>query len=243
MGAPVMCQVLAENGMPDIAYYILFQEGFPGWMHCINLGATTIWERWNSVLDDGMISGTEMNSLNHYSYGSVMEFVYKYIGGINASAPGFKSVRFTPQICSKLKFCHIEYNSVSGNYVSEWKINRDGTISVHFEVPFNCKAVAVLPGTDGREVILHAGQYEETYQPNVDYRKRYTMETRIQELRGDKEALEILKEDLPIVAGLAEGKDEESHAMSFKELQFMFFFGLNPQMVQEGTRRLFELMV
>ncbi|MDE6055170.1 MAG: family 78 glycoside hydrolase catalytic domain, partial [Lachnospiraceae bacterium] len=74
VGAPMMCQVLAENGMEDLAYYILFQEGFPGWMHCINLGATTIWERWNSVLDDGTISGTGMNSLNHYAYGSVMEY-------------------------------------------------------------------------------------------------------------------------------------------------------------------------
>ena len=69
------------------------------------------------------------------------------------------------------------------------------------------------------------------------------MATRIQELRGDEEALSILKEDLPIVYGLAVGNDEESHAMSFEELQFMFFFGLDPQMIQEGTKRVFELTV
>lgn len=243
VGAPMMCQVLAENGMIDMAYYILFQEGFPGWMHCVNLGATTIWERWNSVLDNGMISGTEMNSLNHYSYGSVMEFVYRYIGGINAAEPGFTRVRFVPKICSKLQFCHIEYDSLSGKYVSDWRVNADGTVTVHFEVPFHCEAVAILPGTNGREVMLTAGIYEETYQPNVDYRRRYTMATRIQELRGDEEALSILKEDLPIVYGLAVGNDEESHAMSFEELQFMFFFGLDPQMIQEGTKRVFELTV
>ena len=61
VGAPMLCRMLAENGMPDEAAYILLQEDYPGWMHCINLGATTIWERWNSVLDDGTISGTGMN--------------------------------------------------------------------------------------------------------------------------------------------------------------------------------------
>ncbi len=241
VGAPIMCQTLAENGMEDLAYYILFQEGFPGWMHCINLGATTIWERWNSVLDDGRISGTEMNSLNHYSYGSVMEYVYRNIGGINEMAPGFASVHFKPTINSKLKYANLTYDSISGRYVSNWKVNDDGTITVHFEVPFNCTAVAELPGMDGQTVELCAGVYEKTYMPNVDYRKRYRMSSLLEEMKDDKEAIEILKNDLPIVAGLIASDDSETLSMSLEELKFMFFWGLNPQMIQEGTKRLLEL--
>ncbi len=241
VGAPIMCQTLAANGMEDIAYYILFQEGFPSWMHCINLGATTIWERWNSVLDDGRISGTDMNSLNHYAYGSVMEYVYRSIAGINETEPGFKSVRFVPTLNSKLKNVKCSYDSVSGKYVSDWSINDDGTVTVHFEIPFNCTAVAVLPGTDGREVKLEAGVFEETYTPNVDYRARYTFASRLEEMKDDAEAIAILGQDLPIVASLIAGGDAETLSMSLEELQFMFFFGLNPQMVQEGTKRLLEL--
>ena len=69
VGAPLLCQVLSEYGHPGLAYRFLLQEGFPGWLYAVNLGATTIWERWNSLLEDGSISGTGMNSLNHYSYG------------------------------------------------------------------------------------------------------------------------------------------------------------------------------
>ncbi len=241
VGAPIMCQTLAENGMEDLAYYILFQEGFPGWMHCINLGATTIWERWNSVLDDGRISGTGMNSLNHYAYGSVMEYVYRNICGIKQAKPGFKQVRFEPTLSSKLKSASLSYDSVSGRYVSSWKINPDGTVTVHFEVPFGCSAVAVLPGTDGREISLEPGIFEETYKPVVDYTKRYSYASRLEEMREDQEAVALVKEDCPVLAKLLTGDDAETHSMSLDELQYMFFFGLNPQMVKDGTKRLLEL--
>lgn len=238
-----MCQVLADNKMKDLAYYILFQEGFPGWMHCINLGATTIWERWNSVLDDGTISGTGMNSLNHYSYGSVMEYVYRNIAGIQQIEPGFKSVRFMPQINSKLQYVSFSYDSVSGRYVSKWKVNEDGTVTIHFEVPFGCTAVAILPGTRGEEVKLEAGVFEKTYLPETDYRKLYTMDSRLEELQKDERAMVILKEDLPIAYGMIEEQDPESLSMSLNELQYMFFMGFNPQMVQTAAAKLLELQV
>ena len=241
VGAPMMCQVLADNGMEDLAYYILFQEGFPGWMHCINLGATTIWERWNSVLDDGSISGTGMNSLNHYAYGSVMEYVYRNIAGINETEPGFAAVRFAPQLNSKLNYVNCSYDSISGTYVSNWRINMDGTVTVHFEVPFNCKATALLPGTDGEEISLEAGVFEQTYQPKRDYRMCYTMDTRLEELKDDERAVEILKTELPIAYGMIQSQDVENLSLSLDEMQFMFFLGFNPGMVQPVAEKLLKL--
>lgn len=244
VGATMMCQVLAENGMENIAYYILFQEGFPGWMHCINLGATTIWERWNSILDDGSISGTGMNSLNHYAYGSVVEYVYRYIAGIRETAPGFTSVRFAPQLNAKLSSVNYTYDSISGKYVSNWKINENGTVTVHFEVPFNCAATVVLPGIEDKdkaEITLESGVFEKTYQPDVDFRNLYSMDTRLEELMHDERALDILKTDLPNAYALIESGDMEFINMSFGEIQHLFFRGFNPQMVQEGTKRLFSL--
>ena len=242
VGATMMCRVMAENGMEDLAAYFLFQEGFPGWMHCVHLGATTIWERWNSVLDDGTISGTEMNSLNHYSYGSVMEYVYRDLAGIRGTAPGFARVRFAPQPTSRVREIECAYDSVSGEYASCWRINGDGTLTVRFRVPFGCSAEAVLPGT-GRTLELEAGEYEETYRPDVDYRLKYTMDSRLDEMRGDPEALRLLEEDFPHALELIRTGDAEFLSMSLNELRFLFFRGFNPQMVAEGTRRLLALKV
>jgi alpha-L-rhamnosidase len=239
VGATMMCRVMAENGMEDLAAYYLFQEGFPGWMHCVNLGATTIWERWNSVLDDGSISGTDMNSLNHYSYGSVMEYVFRDLAGLQSLAPGFARVRFAPQPTHRLQELDFAYDSASGCYASHWRINSDGTLFVRFEVPFGCTAEAVLPG--GETVELEAGVFEKTYTPSTDYRLKYSMQSRLDEVIGDEEAIAVLREDLPPAVGLIESGDVEFHAMRFEELQTLFFRGFNPPMVQQGTKRLFAL--
>ena len=239
VGATMMCRVLAENGMEDLAAYYLFQEGFPGWMHCVDLGATTIWERWNSVLDDGSISGTDMNSLNHYSYGSVMEYVYRDLAGIQSLAPGFARVRFAPQPTHRLQELAVAYDSACGRYASHWRINADGTLFVRFEVPFGCTAEAVLPG--GETVELEPGVFEKTYTPTIDYRRKYGMQSRLEEVIGDEEAMSVLREDLPPAIGLIESGDVEFYGMRFEELQTLFFRGFNPPLVQQGTKRLFAL--
>ena len=240
VGATMMCRVLAENGLADLAEYFLFQEGFPGWMHCVNLGATTIWERWNSVLDDGTISGTEMNSLNHYSYGSVMEYVFRDLAGIQPLTPGFTRVRFAPQPTWRAKEMECGYESVQGEYVSHWRINGDGTLYVRFQVPFGCTVEAALPGTN-ETMELAAGIYEKTYRPDRDFRVKYSMSTRLDELKDDPEALELLKTDLPGAYDMILSGNIEFTALTLEELKTMFFRGFNPQMVTEGTKRLFEL--
>lgn len=241
VGATCMCQVLADNGMADLAYHILLQEGYPGWINCINLGATTIWERWNSILPDGTINPAGMNSLNHYSYGSVMEFVYKNIAGIKPLAPGFSEALFEPIFNTKLRYVNFEYNSVSGKYVSGWKINDDGTVTVNFEVPFNCRAKVKLPDYEGDMYYLEAGRHEINYKPSTDYRKLFNMNSRLEELGKNNEAMKILSEELPMAAGMIAGGDAENLSASLNELQFMFFLGFNPEAVGKATKRLFEI--
>lgn len=241
VGATMMCQVLAENGMEDIAAYVLFQEGFPGWMHCVNLGATTIWERWNSIVDDGTISGTEMNSLNHYAYGSVMEYVYRYMAGIQEKEPGYRSVHFAPQLNNKLRYLDYSYDSISGKYGCRWKINEDGTVTVKFEVPFGCSATAKLPSSEQCEKILEPGVHEFTYTPQRDYRKAYTMKSRLEELQNDSRAMEILERKMPLAVEKIKSQDVENLNLSLEELQFMFFLGFNPPMVQAAAEELLQL--
>lgn len=241
VGATMLCSVLAENGMEKLAYDILLREEFPGWLYCVNLGATTIWERWNSLLPDGTISGTGMNSLNHYSYGSVIEFIYSQAAGIKSSEPGFTKVRFSPKIDNRLRSVRASYQSAAGVWALSWRILEDGRITVDFQVPFNCTAEAVLPDYDGEAVSLEPGSFTMTYRPTKDYLALYDWDTRLEDYARDPRAMEILGELLPNAAGMIASRDQENLSLSLGKLKYMFFMGFNPEMVERAAQKLFEL--
>ncbi|MBQ3560085.1 MAG: family 78 glycoside hydrolase catalytic domain [Agathobacter sp.] len=195
IGATMMNCVLAENDMLDIAYDLLFYEGFPGWLYAVNLGATTIWERWNSILSDGTISGTDMNSLNHYSYGSVIEFLYRYAAGIVPLKPGFQKVKIKPYPEIRLGYVECSYDSAYGTYISNWRIEENGMVSFHIEIPFGCDAEIHLPEQD--VIYAKAGVYDFHLRLKKDYRTLYSADTPLERLFKDKRAVEVLKKYLP----------------------------------------------
>lgn len=147
VGTPYLCKVLSENGCNDLAYTLLLNKDCPSWLYSVTMGATTIWERWNSVLPDGKISSEGMNSLNHYAYGSIAEWMYRYMLGINPveDKPGFRHVKLTPKPDKRLKSAKGSYNSPVGLYESQWNINEEGCLSFKFVIPFNSSASLVLP--------------------------------------------------------------------------------------------------
>ena len=78
VGTSILCSTLSENGMDELAYSLLLYEGYPGWLYSVRHGATTIWERWDSLDEEGHFSKSGLNSLNHYSYGSIVGWLYRY---------------------------------------------------------------------------------------------------------------------------------------------------------------------
>ncbi|MCQ2501950.1 MAG: family 78 glycoside hydrolase catalytic domain, partial [Lachnospiraceae bacterium] len=98
VGTPMVASVLSKYNEDKLAYTILHDEEYPGWLYEINLGATTVWERWNSMEADGSVSSTGMNSFNHYAYGSIGEWMFKTMGGISPDLekPGFKRAIIRP---------------------------------------------------------------------------------------------------------------------------------------------------
>lgn len=219
VGATMMNTVLAENGLSELAYDFLFFEGYPGWLYAINLGATTIWERWNSVLPSGKISGTAMNSLNHYSYGSVVEFLYRHAAGIIPDEPGFRRIRLEPKLDSRLKYFNCTYESVTGRYVSNWKINLDGTLSFHFDIPFGGSAIVVLPDSGIEEFELGAGSYDYTYHPKKDYLLLFSENTRLELLAKNEQARNLLEKYLPQVFNKLKNSDLEEMSKSLEEMK------------------------
>lgn len=239
VGAPIMCRVMAENGLEEEAFYFLLQEEYPGWLHCVNLGATTIWERWNSVMDNGRLSGTMMNSLNHYAFGTIVEYLYQDVAGIRPLKPGFQKVEITPRVNQKLKYMKASYNSAYGTWKSEWEILKDGKIHVRITVPFGCRAVIVLPFCSDPSIgEVGAGSHEYYYKPTEDLRCRYTKKTLFKEMMNDKKALEIINRVSPPLWHFLENRNVEFLNESLDTLMGMFFMGFSEDMITELTDEL-----
>lgn len=147
VGTPLLCNVLTDNGYDKLAYELLLNEEYPGWLYEVKLGATTVWERWNSLLEDGSISGISMNSMNHYSYGAVVEWMFRHAAGINSveNAPGFKKAAFMPLLNWNLRELEAEYDSPGGIYRSAWKLTDPDHVELSVTVPFGCSASLRLP--------------------------------------------------------------------------------------------------
>lgn len=243
VGAPLLCTVLAENGMTELAYDFLLKEGFPSWLYSVNLGATTIWERWNSVLEDGTISDTGMNSLNHYSYGSVMEFMYGWIAGIRPLEPGFAKAVIEPKPDIRLGYVKCRYDSVQGTYISNWAIEQDGSLKIHIEIPFNCTAVVKLPEYENGEMELEAGSYDFVYQPKKSYRKPYHPGTTLSRIRQDGQAMGILGKYAPAIAGITMSGDPEMGAKSMEDIAHMPWLPFEPTAFSRAIREICEIEV
>lgn len=188
VGTPLIFGVLSEAGSSALAYEILHDEDYPGWLYEINLGATTVWERWNSLDENGRVSSTGMNSFNHYAYGAVGQWLWETAAGIRPTeaAPGFKSVIIHPVADWGLGWVKAEYRSPAGTYRVEWKIIDEAHVSLRVEIPFDCKARLVLAEAREPETIeLAAGAYSTTYEAKSPLRIKFTVGSTVQELLGN----------------------------------------------------------
>ncbi|NJP41042.1 family 78 glycoside hydrolase catalytic domain [Oscillospiraceae bacterium HV4-5-C5C] len=147
VGTTYLCRVLSHWGMNELAYTLLLNREYPGWLYEVLLGATTIWERWNSLLPDGRVSDTGMNSLNHYTYGSIVEWMYRDMLGINpvAAAPGFKQARLEPKPDPRIRWARGSVDTAAGLYISQWHYTDDGRLGLCLQLPFDTTATLRLP--------------------------------------------------------------------------------------------------
>lgn len=157
VGTTILCPALTETGHHSQAVDLLLNEDYPGWLYSVNLGATTIWERWNSVLPDGHMNPEGMNSLNHYSYGSIEAWMYGYTCGIRELEPGFRKAVIEPHPDRRLGFAKCRLETAAGTYECNWKYEEDGRVSYEIKVPFGGEAQIRLPGKP--EIVVRAGTY------------------------------------------------------------------------------------
>lgn len=152
VGTPYLLHALTKAGRTDIAYELLLREKYPSWLYSVNNGATTIWEHWDSIKEDGSFWDDMMNSFNHYAYGAVFDWVYAVPAGINISdgGEGYKKVMLSPTPDERLGFVKASIETVCGKLVSSWRY-QDTYIRYEFEVPDGMIATIKL-GDEEREV-------------------------------------------------------------------------------------------
>jgi len=149
LGTPFLLFVLADHGHTDVAYRLLLNQTYPSWGYMLSKGATTWWERWNGDTGD-----PAMNSYNHYAFGSVMAWVYRYAAGIDTTpeSPGFKQIIIHPRLDARMSSARAEYESVYGKIISEWNGTPAGPFGLRVTIPANTTAQVYLPVIAGAHI-------------------------------------------------------------------------------------------
>ncbi len=175
IGTPALLPALIKIGEWALARDVFLQEDVPGWLYQVKMGATTIWERWDAIQPDGSIYNPQMNSYNHYAYGSVCQWLLEGVAGFRPDArePGFKTIVFEPLILPELSPVRAHHDSPSGRILAQWEIN--GTsVRYDIEVPEGSRGVLVLAhdyhdaildgqGIEAREAPLSSGPHTITF--------------------------------------------------------------------------------
>jgi hypothetical protein len=146
LGTPWLLPALSGSGKLTEAYALLLRQEYPSWGYEIKMGATTMWERWNSINPDGSFGDPAMNSFNHYAYGAVGQWMYQNIGGISAIEAGYQKSRIAPQIGGGLTNGSGSFDSAYGTIKSAWRNDIDGFRLV-VDVPVNTTAQIEIPAT------------------------------------------------------------------------------------------------
>lgn len=146
-GTPFITHALTDTGHADEAYRLLLEEGCPSWLYPVTMGATTVWERWDSMLPDGTINLGEMTSFNHYALGAVADWMHKAIGGIRPLAPGYGKVRIAPLPGAGIDWARTALKTPHGTVSVEWRLD-GGVLHVEATVPDGVEADVDLPGRE-----------------------------------------------------------------------------------------------
>ncbi len=157
VGTPLITDALSRTGHLRQAGRMLTQTECPSWLYPITMGATTIWERWDSMLEDGSINPGEMTSFNHYALGGVADWMHRVVGGIAPAAPGYRELEIAPQPLAGMEWATTTHETPYGTATVSWR-RQDGRVHVMAIVPANASASVRLP--DGSEHNVGSGTYE-----------------------------------------------------------------------------------
>jgi alpha-L-rhamnosidase len=158
LGTPLICDALCDAGEYDTAYRLLLETGCPSWLYPVTMGATTIWERWDSMLPDGTVNPGEMTSFNHYALGAVADWLHRTVAGLAPADPGYRRLLVRPRPGGGLRHARATHHTPYGPAEVTWH-RADGELRVTVTVPPNTTALVDLPG-DAEAVEVGSGEHQ-----------------------------------------------------------------------------------
>ena len=210
-GTPLVTDALTRTGHLDHAYRLLLQTRCPSFLYPVTTGATTIWERWDSVLPDGRVNATGMTSLNHYALGAVADWLHRVVGGLQRLAPGWRRIGIAPRPGGGLTSARTTHDTVLGRAEVAWRVE-DGTVHLDVTVPDGATARVELPlHPEGAVHEVGPGTHAWSYAAPADYAdsRRLSLASTLDEIAADADAWQRVRAVLveampgvPIDAGL-----------------------------------------
>jgi alpha-L-rhamnosidase len=194
VGTPIICDALCSMGHYAAAYHLLMQQECPSWLYPVTMGATTIWERWDSMLPDGTINSGEMTSFNHYALGAVADWMHRTIGGLTPAEPGYHRMEIYPRPGGGLTHAQTRHITPYGLAASSWKIE-NGKFDLNVIIPPNTTALITLPNGAPHEVGSGTWNWVIDYQ-DPDARGPYTVDDLAGDLLNDPRARNAITEVL-----------------------------------------------
>ncbi|MFF2347660.1 family 78 glycoside hydrolase catalytic domain [Pseudarthrobacter sp. NPDC058119] len=188
-GTPLVTDALTRTGHLEEAYLLLTEKSCPSFLYPVTMGATTIWERWDSVLPDGTLNSTGMTSLNHYALGSVADWMHRTIGGLQRLTPGYGRVRIAPQPGGGLTSAKVAHDTVHGRIEVAWSIEAAGLV-LEATVPEGIEAEVILPLQEVEEtIVVGAGSHRWQRALPAGYgRTAMTLDTRLNQIAAEPQA-------------------------------------------------------
>jgi alpha-L-rhamnosidase len=152
VGTPLITDALTAAGEHEVAYRLLLERGCPSWLYPITMGATTIWERWDSMLPDGSINPGEMTSFNHYALGAVADWLHRTVAGLAPAAPGYREILVRPVLGGGLTSASAALDTPYGHASVEWQ-RRNDRLHLEVRVPPGSRATVHVPGAAAPESV------------------------------------------------------------------------------------------
>jgi alpha-L-rhamnosidase len=220
-GTPLVTDALSATGHLDAAYLLLLETGCPSFLYPVTMGATTIWERWDSIRPDGSINPSGMTSLNHYALGAVVDWMHRTIGGLTAVEPGYSRMRVAPQPGRDITSAVLRHTTGHGEVVVDWRI-ADGEARVLVTIPAGTSAEVALPlHPDAKTIEISAGTHEWSYPVKASNQGgAYSLDSTLSEVAADPNAWRLFTDAFGRhVPGVPlDGNAPEAAALSIRTL-------------------------
>ncbi|MDP3180091.1 MAG: family 78 glycoside hydrolase catalytic domain [Spirochaetaceae bacterium] len=220
VGTPLICDALCDVGDSEAAFRLLTQRACPSWLYPVTMGATTSWERWDSMFPDGTVNPGDTTSFNHYALGAIADWLHRSVGGLAAAEPGYRRIEIVPLIGRGLNGARARLKTPYGIAECSWRAD-SGRVELEVTIPPNVTARITLPRCSEGPFERGPGRHRWSYAVETEAQRPLTLDSSLSELFADPPALARVVELVPKLACLATITQISSGTTLSQQLDFL----------------------